>query len=324
MANENSKIERIIEEINSKNAKKVAFLMILSFACYHALLHVKYDVKYGTNSCRWLLSDGRYKGDQQWQPYGCMLHPYVAIDTKRCLRYKAYYGSKTYFTFIGDSRVQQLYYGFVKHISKNENSITELESVNTNLSYINNKLNVRVEFLWAPFVSQRMIDYFKNLETSEDPPSVIVVGSALGPITTSNGSQPFLDQYKRNITNLVHSIDRLYERKSKTLWVIQPPVNEDKTNVENNLLDLYNNAAIEVLTHSKANLWWSLRLIGQGMVLESPDGIHLAERSLRHCTQILLNMFCNEDMNFNDGTCCSSMENYTTLQIVTFVILAVW
>jgi len=77
------------------------------------------------------------------------------------LRYKAYYGSKTYFTFIGDSRVQQLYYGFVKHISKNENSITELESVNTNLSYINNKLNVRVEFLWAPFVSQRMIDYFK-------------------------------------------------------------------------------------------------------------------------------------------------------------------
>lgn len=47
MANENSKIERIVEEINSKNAKKVAFLMILSFACYHALLHVKYDVKYG-------------------------------------------------------------------------------------------------------------------------------------------------------------------------------------------------------------------------------------------------------------------------------------
>lgn len=33
----------------------------------------------GTNSCRWLLSDGRYKGDQEWQPYGCMLHPYTKM-----------------------------------------------------------------------------------------------------------------------------------------------------------------------------------------------------------------------------------------------------
>lgn len=30
----------------------------------------------GTDSCTWLLSSGRYKGDHEWQPYGCMLHRY--------------------------------------------------------------------------------------------------------------------------------------------------------------------------------------------------------------------------------------------------------
>lgn len=80
----------------------------------------------------------------------------------------------------------------------------------------------------------------------------------------------------------------------------------------------------QVLTHSEAFLWWSVRLVGQGMISESPDGIHLASRALRHDTQILLNMYCNDYMNYNDGTCCSSMEGHTTLQIVTFAILALW
>lgn len=60
------------------------------------------------------------------------------------------------------------------------------------------------------------------------------------------------------------------------------------------------------------------------MLSKSPDGIHLAQRPLKHNIQILLNMYCNDYMNFNDGTCCSSAESYTTLQIVTFAILGVW
>lgn len=78
------------------------------------------------------------------------------------------------------------------------------------------------------------------------------------------------------------------------------------------------------MSHSAADLWWSARLVGQGMIQESPDGVHLAERPQRHNTQILLNMYCNDYMNFNDGTCCSSVEPRTTLQIVTFAVMAVW
>lgn len=78
-----------------------------------------------------------------------------------------------------------------------------------------------------------------------------MVGSALSIIFNSNDSKTSIEQYKVNLTRLVQPIDRLYEKKSRILWTIQAPVNEEKLSpekafVENNLLDLYNNAAIEV------------------------------------------------------------------------------
>lgn len=42
MTEEKSKIEQIINQINSKNCKKVALFLVISFACYHAVLHLKY------------------------------------------------------------------------------------------------------------------------------------------------------------------------------------------------------------------------------------------------------------------------------------------
>lgn len=39
---ENSCIEGLIDQINSKNAKRIAFLLVLGFACYHGILQLKY------------------------------------------------------------------------------------------------------------------------------------------------------------------------------------------------------------------------------------------------------------------------------------------
>lgn len=46
-------------------------------------------------------------------------------------------------------------------------------------------------------------------------------------------------------------IDRLHEKKSRVLWALQEPINEDKLKPEfemvtNEQIDLYNKAAIEV------------------------------------------------------------------------------
>jgi len=36
-----------------------------------------YFIFIGSDSCKWLLAEGRYKGDKEWQPYGCMMHHYT-------------------------------------------------------------------------------------------------------------------------------------------------------------------------------------------------------------------------------------------------------
>uniref|UniRef100_A0A8D8DS90 CAS1 domain-containing protein 1 n=1 Tax=Culex pipiens TaxID=7175 RepID=A0A8D8DS90_CULPI len=68
-----SKAELFIQNLNASNAKKLALLMVLGFTLYHGFLHLRY----GNDSCKWLLSDGRFKGDKEWQPFGCMLHKYT-------------------------------------------------------------------------------------------------------------------------------------------------------------------------------------------------------------------------------------------------------
>lgn len=78
------------------------------------------------------------------------------------------------------------------------------------------------------------------------------------------------------------------------------------------------------MIHSQTRLWESSKLIGQGVLEQSPDGYLSSPLSLRHKVQILLNTYCNDYMNFDDGTCCSNLEVTTTLQLVTILMLIFW
>nr|CAD7458913.1 unnamed protein product [Timema tahoe] len=284
------------------------------------------------DSCKWLLSDGRYQGDQEWQPYGCMMHHYSQIDTKRCLLYLVYLKQHNHFVFIGDSRIRQLYTGLLEHLDHRDQgdptSTTGPDNQHSDLNYINSKLRIKVDFIWSPYVSPHMVQHFNHWKSEKEPPSVIVAGSATWSIKESNASLHSVKEYSTNLTRLVQAIDGIVAKKSKVLWTLQEPVDEKKlhpsrTMITNEQLNKYNQAAIQILQHSAALLWSSSRLVAQGTLNESPDGLHMSPLALKHDTQILLNMYCNDHMNFNDGTCCSSSEPYTTLQVVTFSILGV-
>lgn len=92
----------INKKFNSKNAKKIALCFVFWFIVIHSCIHLFYGkyrnikvkmyltrkcyIKIRTlkcflarDSCKWLLSDGRYKGDMGWQPYGCMMHEYSEL-----------------------------------------------------------------------------------------------------------------------------------------------------------------------------------------------------------------------------------------------------
>ncbi|KAI8425930.1 hypothetical protein MSG28_004930 [Choristoneura fumiferana] len=303
-----SSAEWFIDQLNVGNAKLVAFVLVLGFIGYHGILHLRY---------------GRYKGDHEWQPYGCMLHRYSKTDARRCLRYLAFWGKYNSFAFIGDSRIEQLYEYFIGVLKAR----TELDTTYTmdhrspNYTYSDAKLRLSVRFVWSDDVSRTMVEQ----QHEAKPPSVIVAGTGLQLLKTRNATDLVIDEYKRNLTLLVQAVDSLAAKNSQVLWKLIESVDSTKLKndykkISNSDIDEYNRAAVEILTHSAAKIWSSPRLVAQGSGSGSSDGWALSARALRHDAQILLNMFCNDHMNFPDGSCCALPESGTTLQLLTFSI----
>ncbi|XP_045536158.1 N-acetylneuraminate 9-O-acetyltransferase [Papilio machaon] len=311
--------EWFIEQLNVENAKLLAFVLVLGFIGYHGILHLRY----GPDSCTWLLTSGRYKGDHEWQPYGCMLHKYSKTDARRCLRYLAFWGKYNSFAFIGDSRLEQLYeyfIGVLKTRSDLDSSYSTIDHHMPNYTYVDSKLKLFVTFIWSNDVSKTMVEQFRAWQRSDRPPSVIVASTGLQLVKNRNTTDAVLEEYKRNLTQLVQPIDALAARGTQVLWKLLEPVDttliKDDVKISNHDIDGYNSAAMEILRHSEARVWGAARLVAAG----SAGGEALTRTALRHCAQILLNMFCNDHMNFNDGSCCAQPEPYTQLQMLTFAL----
>ena len=64
-----------------------------------------------------------------------------------------------------------------------------------------------------------------------------------------------------------------------------------------------------------------IRLV-EGNLEEMADGFHISDLALSKANQMILNLVCNDNMNFNDGSCCKSSDHRTSLQTITFSILA--
>ncbi|CAB0017001.1 unnamed protein product [Nesidiocoris tenuis] len=274
-----------IKQINSKNAKFVAIGLVVGFILYHGIVHQRY----GADSCGWLLTGGKYKGDMEWQPYGCMMHQYTQLDMRRCIRSLTFYGRHNRFVFMGDHRIQEIYTAFLDHLigrpeyGGTSNGRGSPTNVGRNRTFSDGQLRLTVDFIWSPYISNTMVQSFKQWQ----------------------------------------SIEKLTTKRSRVLWVLLEPINEDrlpKSALTNRVIDQYNWAAKEALYRSGAQVWSSTRALVSGFS-DAWDGEHIPAKALRHHTQILTNLHCNEHMAFNDGTCCSSPEQRTTLQTLAYTFL---
>lgn len=87
---------------------------------------------------------------------------YNSRDTRRCLRYLAFYEKKSYFAFVGDTRIQELYEAFVQQIQVSNGAITENpESFHKSFIHTEDKLKLKVEYFRYPDVSFEMIKLFR-------------------------------------------------------------------------------------------------------------------------------------------------------------------
>ncbi|EDW06193.1 N-acetylneuraminate 9-O-acetyltransferase [Drosophila mojavensis] len=321
-----TKADLFMEQLNATNAKKVALLLVLGFVLYHGLL----NWNYGSDSCQWLLSKGRFKGDNEWQPYGCMMHKYTYTDTRRCLRYLAFFNNKNNFVFIGDQSVRLLYQRFVEQLQlPRSNEYDNNGSTSSNGTHFEDKkLGMLAQYIHAEEVSPALIDRLYQLEMEKKRSSVYVLGLTYSQLLAGNVTEELLHQYSVNLTLLVAPIHRLVAQASRVLWKLAERVDEEKLPatwklVLNEDIDRLNNVARNVFRYTDASVWESAWHIANGLLDTAVEGHRLSAHGQRLEVQLLWNMYCNDQMNYNDGTCCSSAEQHTSLQIVAYALFGV-
>ncbi|XP_026562072.1 N-acetylneuraminate 9-O-acetyltransferase isoform X4 [Pseudonaja textilis] len=230
--------------VRSAKALALAAVLLLT-ACY--AVSRRYQ---GNDTCEYLLSTGRFLGDKTWQPYSCMMHRYKQSEAKSCLKNK-------YIAFIGDSRIRQLFYSFVKLINP---QIKEEGNKHENIPFEDKSSSLKVDFLWYPEVNGSMKQCIKAwIEGSSSKPHILVVGAATWSIKIHNGSNEALTQYRINITSIAPLLEKL-ARNSDVYWVLQDPVYEDMLSesrkmITNEKIDAYNEAATKVLNREQTDEW---------------------------------------------------------------------
>lgn len=255
-----------------------------------------------------------------------MIHKYSEQDTRRCNRLMAFMEKKNHFLFIGDARVKQLFDFFVNHFQPSEPP---------NLEYIDEKLKLRVSFISAVDL-RTMLAHLERLQRDVDHPKFIIASSkfinlSLQVDKSENYTRELEKSFVKNLTLLISPIDGLTKKQTKILWKLQDPIDDSSSqppapewkDVTNADIEHYNRIVSDTLKYSNVNIWRSGTQIAYGLLDEMKEGYKLGPIALKHDIQILLNMYCNDNMNYNDGTCCSTSENYTILQIIIYSLFLV-
>nr|XP_019946256.1 PREDICTED: CAS1 domain-containing protein 1 [Paralichthys olivaceus] len=301
----------INQHFTIKNAKVISLTVVLLLLLFHAAS--RYHG--GGDSCEWLLSRGRYLGENVWQPYGCMMHKYKSIEAKTCLADKRV-------AFVGDSRIRQLFYSFVKIIDPERR---EDGNKHEDISFEEESSSVNVDFLWYPeannSMKERLISWTHEASVK---PDVVILGAATWSIKLHSGSSETLQQYKVNLTAIALHLERLADH-GEVYWVLQDPVNEEvlsenRKMITNQQLELYNEAAANVLNSSKRSGRSRVKLLAASRqaaletIAQSDDGLHLPESTRNVGAMVLINSVCNKLLRPIDGSCCQTLPPPNFLQ----------
>ncbi|XP_068567168.1 N-acetylneuraminate 9-O-acetyltransferase [Cebidichthys violaceus] len=294
-----------------KNAKLISLVVVILLL----VLHTASRYYGGGDSCERLLSRGRYLGENVWQPYGCMMHKYKSIEAKTCLAEKRV-------AFVGDSRIRQLFYSFVKILDPERR---EDGNKHEDISFEVESASVNVDFLWYPeannSMKERLISWTNE---GSAKPDVVILGAATWSIKLRSGSSETLQQYKVNLTAIAAHLEKLADH-AEVYWVLQDPVNEaalseNRKMITNQQLELYNEAAVDVLNASKRNGRSRVKLLAASRqaaletIAQSDDGLHLPESTRNVGAMVLMNSLCNKLMRPIDGSCCQTLPPPNLLQ----------
>uniref|UniRef100_A0A4W5N9Q8 CAS1 domain containing 1 n=1 Tax=Hucho hucho TaxID=62062 RepID=A0A4W5N9Q8_9TELE len=261
-----------------KNAKILSLAAVILLTVFHTVSRY-YG---GGDTCEWLLSSGRFLGENVWQPYGCMMHRYKSIEAKTCLAEKRV-------AFIGDSRIRQLFYSYIQIIdpTQRENGRKD-PSVKPDVVIIG-------AATWSIKLrsgsSEALQQYRANLTAISLPLEQLAEDGEVYWVLQDPVHEEVLSDNRKMITN--EQLELYNEAALGTL-------NSNKKNAK---------ARVRFLGAS--------RQAAMETIAQSADGLHLPENTRNVGAMILMNAVCNKVLRPIDGSCCQSLPAPNLLQKLT-------
>ncbi|XP_033102445.1 N-acetylneuraminate 9-O-acetyltransferase-like isoform X3 [Anneissia japonica] len=306
----------LTEKCTVENAKRLAFPLLAVILSLHGL-GFYFSQQSGYDTCDVLLTTGYYLTPKQWQPKGCMMHKYKAGEIGRCLQNQRV-------AFIGDSRVRQLYNSFLTEFTGKE---FHDAIVHSDLSHTEQSTNTFVEFRWQPHINDSTIDLYQTWISGKiQKPNLIIHGAATWAIKDFKGEFSAIEQYKTNLSKVALQMDTLNKDPDvKIVWILQAPVVEPLLSgprkvITNNQIDLYNDVAYAQFRNSDIQVWQSVRKTAYFSQSPPKDGLHVPDDVIETNCHLLLNWFCNKDIDPADATCCKGLPFPLTLHQKTLII----
>uniref|UniRef100_A0A8C8F605 Cas1p 10 TM acyl transferase domain-containing protein n=1 Tax=Oncorhynchus tshawytscha TaxID=74940 RepID=A0A8C8F605_ONCTS len=257
-----------------KNAKLLSLVAVILLTVFHTVSRY-YG---GGDTCEWLLSSGRFLGENVWQPYGCMMHKYKSIpklhnyqivchEAKTCLAEKRV-------AFIGDSRIRQLFYSYIQIIDP-----TQKEN--------GRKWSIKLR----SGSSEALQQYRANLTAISLPLEQLAEDGEVYWVLQDPVHEEVLSDNRKMITN--EQLDLYNEAALGTL-------NSNKKNAK---------ARVRFLGAS--------RQAAMETIAQSADGLHLPENTRNVGAMILMNAVCNKVLRPIHGSCCQALPAPSLLQKLT-------
>ncbi|KAF3707561.1 N-acetylneuraminate 9-O-acetyltransferase [Channa argus] len=251
----------------------------------------------------------------------CWKHGLCLILHVKCPPQSSCFGWRAVFLF-GLTRRRYLGENFEKKFQK---VICESHNIRSQIVFYGNKGLIKMRRFFYTYllymISLKYVNILWLTDTEASKPDVVILGAATWSIKLHGGSRETLQQYKINLTAIAVHLERLADY-GEVYWVLQDPVNEEvlsenRKMITNQQLELYNEAATDVLNsngRSRVKLLAASRQAALETITQSDDGLHLPESTRNVGAMVLMNSLCNKLLRPIDGSCCQILPPPNLLQ----------
>ena len=291
--------------------------------------------------CAAILNDGKWiRPPNEWQPPGCMMRNYQAVDLTDCGLRKL--------TFIGDSLMRQSFWATAEKLDTllTQQAVHDAER-HSNITV--SIAGIRLDFVWDPYLNTSALQHHLRAQQSDadEASSMVILGGGLWHARYLG--EDYLQDFGEAMDAIAPFVNPRWPEERKFTKIQQlrdvpnygnlpilAPVHipyymalspDRAATLTQDRINSMNDYLHRLCKNHGAKVAWSwLEMIWQQSLAYQRDGLHVASGVAARQMDVVLNMRCNSKLSRLgnryplDNTCCNSYRRLSWLQRVVLMV----